>query len=205
MLLNYPGIKGRAGKSIRVSARVAERSEGSELAGHQVRTAFEHQVLVHLGAAFNLAQWLTHSRADAEDIVQEACIRAWNGFAGFRGENGKAWLLTIVRNASYTWLKHRRSGAGEKSFDEETDPQEERGDTPESILRQKRERIAVRRAVESLPVEFREVLILREWEGLSYKEISAISNIPMGTVMSRLIRARERLHKALADFPVGGK
>jgi RNA polymerase sigma factor (sigma-70 family) len=163
---------------------------------------FQAQVMVHLGAAYNLARWLTRSGDDAEDLVQEAYLRAWKGFAGFRGPDGKAWLLTIVRNACYTWLKARKSGPAENSFDEEIH-REESGETPETLLLRKRERLALSRAVEELPIEFREVLVLREWEGLSYKEISAVANIPIGTVMSRLVRARERLQKSLARWPEG--
>ncbi|MBW8889159.1 MAG: sigma-70 family RNA polymerase sigma factor [Fibrobacteres bacterium] len=159
---------------------------------------FESQVLPHLDAAFGLARWLVRSDTDAEDRVQDAYLRAWKSFAGFRGGDAKAWLLAIVRNACYTWLKSRRLENLSTPFDEEIHGPWDASDNPHARLALDRDRQAIRRAVEALPVEFREVLVLREWQGCSYREISEIADIPIGTVMSRLLRARERLHKSLA-------
>lgn len=164
---------------------------------------FEGELLPHLQAAFGLARWLVRSDADAEDLVQDAYLRAWKGFAGFRGKDPKAWLLTIVRNACYTWLKSRRAENLTTPFDEEIhgphglNGQWDSQEDPHARLALDRDRQAIRRAVEALPVEFREVLVLREWQGFSYREISEIADIPIGTVMSRLVRARERLQKSL--------
>ena len=159
--------------------------------------SFEGEMLPHLNAAFGLARWLVRSDTDAEDLVQDAYLRAWKAFAGFHGKDPKAWLLTIVRNACYTWLKSRRVESLSTSFDEEVHGAWDVSEDPETRLALDRDRQAIRRAVEALPVEYREVLVLREWEGFSYREISEIADIPIGTVMSRLTRARERLHKSL--------
>jgi RNA polymerase sigma-70 factor (ECF subfamily) len=159
--------------------------------------SFESKVLPHLDAAFGLARWLVRSDTDAEDLVQDAYLRAWKAFAGFQGSDAKAWLLTIVRNACYTWLKSRRLENQNTPFDEAIHGNWDASDNPHTRLALDRDRQSIRRAVEALPVEFREVLVLREWQGFSYREISEIADIPIGTVMSRLVRARERLHKSL--------
>jgi RNA polymerase sigma factor (sigma-70 family) len=157
------------------------------------RQSFEEIVLPHLDAAFNYARWLTRSEADAEDVVQDAYMRAFKFFSSFRGEDARAWLLTIVRN---TWYGRFRQGAGRLSMSsiDETghDPLDE-GLDPEALLMQRQTVEHVRQTLEALPGDFREVLVLRELEGLSYKEIAAIVGIPIGTVMSRLARGRERL------------
>lgn len=158
---------------------------------------FEQVVLPHLDAAYNLARWLMHREHDAEDVVQEASLRAFNAFAGFQGEEARCWLLTIVRNTCYTWLSRNRHGAPDTSFDESVHDVATYALNPEIILQQRDEQDAVKRAIEDLPVEFREVLILREFEGLSYQEIASVAQLPLGTVMSRLARARLRLGRAL--------
>lgn len=160
---------------------------------------FEKAVLPHLDAAYNLARWLTRENADAEDVVQEAYLRALKFFGGFHGLNGRAWLLTIVRNTCYTWLQQNRSHELTTSFDEEMHSVEADGTNPEVLLLQSAAKELVRQALEELPVEFREVMVLRELEGMSYKEIAGIADIPMGTVMSRLARARKRLQESLAE------
>ena len=166
--------------------------EPSELA------LFEQTVLPHLDAAYNLARWLTRDDANAQDLVQEACLRALRFFDGFHGTNGRAWLLTIVRNTCYTWLKeHRKHEVANTSFDEEMHSVESSEENPEGLLLRKASKDAIQRALEELPVEFREVMVLRELEGLSYKEIAGIAEIPIGTVMSRLARARKRLQESL--------
>ena len=161
----------------------------------QERIRFEQQVLPHLNAAVNLARWLLRNPADAEDVVQEAMLRAFRFFGNFRGADGRAWLLQIVRNSCYTWLEKRRPAELVAEFDEEVHQQP--SPTPEGLAVQADERQRLMAALESLPTRSREVLVLRELEGCSYKEISEISGIPMGTVMSTLSRARERLQHAL--------
>jgi RNA polymerase sigma-70 factor (ECF subfamily) len=156
-------------------------------------------VLPHLDAAYNLARWLLRREQDAEDVVQEACLRAFNAFDQFQGGEARSWLLSIVRNASYTWLSRNRQRAGVASFDEALHDVASDEFNPQIVLQQRGDREAVKKAIEELPVEFREVLILREFEGLSYQQIAAISDVPVGTVMSRLARARQRLERALAS------
>jgi len=164
------------------------------------RERFEQQVLPHLNAAHDLARWLLRDAQDAEDVTQEAILRAYQFFDSFRGENAKAWLLTIVRNTGYTWLQKNR-GRSQSPFDEEkhsvlddTTPDAD----PESLLIASAGREALQRALESLPIEYREAIVLREIEGLSYKEIGTIADIPLGTVMSRLSRGRRLLRQRLA-------
>ncbi len=154
----------------------------------------------HMDAAYNLARWLTRNDADAEDVVQEATLRAFKFFGGYRGGDGRAWLLTIVRNTCYTWLQQNRAHAPLTDFDEETHGVESMN--PETILLGVVDRQRLKDALEELPVEFREVVILRELEGLSYKEIANIINVPTGTVMSRLARARKRLQLRLTGKEV---
>lgn len=163
----------------------------------QERARFEQLVLPHLDAAFNLARWLLRSRNDAEDVAQEAMLRAFRFFRGFNGGDARAWLLQIVRNTCYTWLDKNRQVELMTEFDEDQHQQSQA--TPETlaIAGDNRERLG--RALEALPVRFREVLVLRELEGCSYKEIAAITSIPIGTVMSSLARARQRLQRALTQ------
>ncbi len=163
------------------------------------RSHVEQMLLQHLGAAFNLARWLTRNDHDAEDLVQEAYLRAMKSLGGFRGTDGRAWLLMIVRNCCYTWLERQRSGGKVTAFDDEIHGALAGNSTPETLLVCEEERHSVRQAVEALPEALREVVVLRDLEGLSYKEISAIAQIPMGTVMSRLSRAREELHRWLSS------
>ncbi len=160
---------------------------------------FEPSILPHLGAAYNLARWLTRNEQDAQDVVQEACLRAMKFFGGFHGENSKAWLLTIVRNTCYTWLHQNRPRELTAVFDEGLHSGGENPCTPETLLLQKYDTQSLKQAIEELPLEFREVLILRELEGLSYKEIAGISSVPLGTVMSRLARGRKRLQESLVN------
>ncbi len=159
---------------------------------------FEQAVLPHLDAAYNLARWLTKDDHDAEDVVQEAYMRALRFFSGFHGTDGRAWLLKIVRNTSYAWLQQHRGLKAMMVFDEEKDSVETDALNPEALLRRSEDRELIRQAIEELPLEFREVVVLRELEGLSYKEITELAGIPMGTVMSRLARARTRLQQSLA-------
>lgn len=161
----------------------------------QDQLRFEQLVLPHLDAAFNLARWLLRSRADAEDCAQEAMLRAYRFFPGFRGGDARAWVLQIVRNTCYSLMEKNRPGEQATEFDERVHGAAVL--TPEVLasVREDRERVA--RAMESLAPRQREVLVLRELEGCSYKEIATITGIPMGTVMSALSRARQQLQIAL--------
>jgi RNA polymerase sigma-70 factor (ECF subfamily) len=161
----------------------------------QERARFEQMVLPHLDAAFNLARWILRGRTDAEDVAQEAMLRAFRFFRGFHGGDVRAWLLQIVRNSCYTWLEKNRPMELTTEFDEElySPP----GVTPESLAIAGDNRERLTRALEALPPRSREVLVLRELEGCSYKEIAAITSMPIGTVMSALARARHRLERAL--------
>ena len=152
---------------------------------------FERLVLPYIDAAFNLAYWLLRSREDAEDVAQEGLLRAYRYFRGFHGGDARAWLLRIVRNTCYTWLEKNRSVELSVPFDEELHLRISA--TPESLAISGDDRARFRRALEALPPRFREVLVLRELEGCSYKEIAAITSIPIGTVMSSLSRARRQL------------
>src|SRR6201988_4178217 len=151
---------------------------------------FEETVLPHLDAAYNLARWLTRNQQDAEDLVQEAYLRALRFFAGFRGGSGRSWLLQIVRNTCYNWLQANRPIQDAHEFDENVVLADSRAPNPEEICLQNDSCIRLRKALEELPFNFREVLVMRELEGLSYKEISAVTGAPPGTVMSRLARGR---------------
>jgi RNA polymerase sigma-70 factor, ECF subfamily len=158
---------------------------------------FEETVLPHLDAAFNYARWLTKNNADAEDVVQDACMRAMRFFTSLRDDNARAWLFAIVRNTWYSRVTRRASLTEAKGVDDALDELiDDSPDPEERLLRQHTVR-RVRAALEQLPVDFREVLVLREIEGLSYKEIAAVLHVPLGTVMSRLARARERLTAVL--------
>jgi len=163
---------------------------------------FEEAVLPHLAAAHNLARWLTRSDRDAEDVVQTAYLRALQFFDGFHGVNPRAWLLSIVRNAFYTWLKQNRVEELSAPFDEELHAGAA-GQDPEADLLLHADRHLLRQALESLPVAYREVVVLLELEGLSYKEIAGIAGVPIGTVMSRLARGRRHLQDFVAAY--GGR
>lgn len=163
----------------------------------QERLRFEQLVLPHLDAAFNLARWLMRSRSDAEDVAQESMLRAFKFFRGFHGGDARAWLLQIVRNTCYTWLEKHRPADVTTEFDEELHTQPSASPETLAIAGDNRERLT--RALEELPARFREVLILRELEGCSYKEIANITSMPIGTVMSALSRARGRLQQLLAQ------
>jgi RNA polymerase sigma-70 factor (ECF subfamily) len=167
---------------------------------------FQDVVLPHLHAAYNLARWLSRSDHDAQDIVQEAYLRAFRFFDGFHGGDARAWLLAIVRNATYTWLKQNRPHELATPFDEEFHSLPEDGavegperpdNNPETILARRDDKRLLDEALENLPLAFREVLVLRELEDLSYKEIARIADIPIGTVMSRLARGRKLLGECL--------
>jgi RNA polymerase sigma-70 factor (ECF subfamily) len=163
---------------------------------------FRSVVQPHLADAYALARWLTGDRADAEDVVQEACLRAFRGIGGFAGVNSRAWVLTIVRHAAYTWLGKNRSAALLMVDDLEAverqqasggTPSDQAPETPEAALIAKTDAARLEAAIAELPVPFREALVLRDVQGLDYREIAEVTKVPIGTVMSRLARARQRL------------
>ncbi len=158
---------------------------------------FTECVLPYLDAAHNLARYLLRDPHEAEDAVQEAFLRAIRHFGGFRAVDGRAWLLSIVRNACFTQFRRRRSGSDKVEFDEEIHSLEREESEPEADLANTIAAESVREALGQLAVEFREVMVLRELEGLSYKEIAQVAGVPMGTVMSRLARGRKQLLVAL--------
>jgi RNA polymerase sigma-70 factor, ECF subfamily len=153
----------------------------------------EEALLPHLDAAYNLARWLTRDQRDAEDVVQEAYLRAIKHFGTFRGGDARPWLLRIVRNTYYTWIQRNRLTDAMAPFDEEEDIHVSDAPDPEMLLLQESDKQIVRRALRKLPTEFLEVIVLREFEELSYQQIADLVQIPIGTVMSRLARARQRL------------
>jgi len=167
--------------------------------------AFEEVVLPHLDAAFNYARWLTKSDADAEDVVQDAAVRALRFFSSLRNDDARAWLLTIVRNTWYARFSKLGRADQHAVFDDMTDERPDEQLNPEALVIQRQAVERVQRAIEQLPVDFREVIVLRELEGLSYKEIAAVIAAPIGTVMSRLARGRERLLAIMdPDSTTGG-
>ena len=170
---------------------------GRPLTEPNKQARFERAVMPHLDAAYNLARWLTHDQHDAEDVVQEAYLRAYRFFDGFHGDDGRSWLLAVVRNTCYTWLKRNRPAAPPVVFDEAMHAADETFN-PEALALQGAAREMLHRALGELTPEFREVIVLRELEGMSYKEIAAVTEAPLGTVMSRLARGRGMLRERLA-------
>ena len=174
------------------------------LTSQEKLSRFEERISPHLKSAYNLARWLTRSHEDAEDVVQESFLRAFSAFESFRGEDGepqsaRSWLLTIVRNTSMTWLKRNRNAASTLDIDETPEDPAERSANPEELVLISCDREQVRQALEQLPSDFREAVILREMEGLSYREIAAAIGVPLGTVMSRLSRGRDWLRRILSS------
>ena len=177
---------------------VVKKREEQDHAPREDLLSFEAVMLPHLDAAHNLARWLLRNEQDAQDVVQEAFLRAFKSFSGFHGSNGRPWLLTIVRNTSYTFLKKNRAVDLTTAFDEEIHAIDHESVSPAAILEHSEDAELITKAVDELPAEFREILILRHQEGLSYKEIGEIVKIPPGTIMSRLARARAKLKECLA-------
>ncbi len=161
---------------------------------------FEQIILRHLDAAFNLARWMIGNEQDAEDIVQESFLRAYKYFSSYQGGNGRSWLLTIVRNTCYTWLRENQAQGLTVDLNEEMVNAEAQAEDPEQCLQIKVDQQSVIRALEKLPVESRELIVLRELEEMSYKEIASVAGVPIGTVMSRLARARQRLKECLGQL-----
>jgi RNA polymerase sigma-70 factor (ECF subfamily) len=176
---------------------VVKKPEEQDHAPREDLLSFEAMMLPHLDAAHNLAKWLLRNEQDAQDVVQEAYLRAFKSFGGFRGSNGRAWLLTIVRNTAYTLLKKNRVVDLTTTFDEEIHVSGHESVSPATILEHREGAELISEAMDELPAEFREILVLRHQEGLSYKEIADVAQIPPGTVMSRLARARAKLREYL--------
>jgi len=173
------------------------------------KARFASVVMPHLADAYALARWITGNRTDAEDVVQDACLRAFRAIAGFAGGSTRAWTLTIVRNTAYTWMSKNRSmplvaiddlealddSQGLQSGLQSGGP--DQASTPETDLIAKADAEQLRAAIAALPVSFRETLVLRDVQGLDYREIAEVTAVPIGTVMSRLARARRRLIKTI--------
>lgn len=162
-------------------------------------------LVAHLDAAYNLARYLMRSETEAEDVVQSAFVRAISRFAGFRGSDGRAWLLMIVRNSCYDRLRKRGPSLQDIDFDEAVHSRERQIPNPETVVLLSERAELMRKSLAELPVECREVIVLRELEQLSYREIAIIVGIPVGTVMSRLSRARQRLHQTLSGYMERGE
>jgi RNA polymerase sigma factor (sigma-70 family) len=178
------------------------------MSGEDTRARFERIVQPHLGDAFALARWITGDRADAEDVVQDACLRAFRAINGYAGGNTRAWVLTIVRNAAYTWLARNRN-AVVTAVDDLAATEHANANlaeafaggtyaaNPESDLIALADALKLEAAIATLPPQFRDTLVLRDIQGLDYREIAAVTDVPVGTVMSRLARARQRLIRAI--------
>lgn len=164
---------------------------------------FETAVLPHLDAAYNLARWLMRRSHDAEDIVQEATLRALRSFDGFRGGDARSWLLTIVRNTCYSRMRAERGGET-PAEPEQLQAITSTAPAPPAVLERQMDGESLREAIDQLPIDFREALVLREMEGMSYKQIADVTGVAVGTVMSRLSRARGRLKAILLAAPDGG-
>lgn len=192
-------MRGTASKAAEPNATrvMTTRDEQRHLA------SFEAAMLPHLDAAYNLARWIARSEMDAQDIVQEAYLRAFRFFSGFNGGDGRGWLMAIVRNTSYTWMQRNRGAEPTVLFDENAHSADCACANPEAELLLHSKREAVQICIQELPVEFREMIVLRELEGMSYREIAEAAAVPVGTVVSRLARARKRLEQCLIHRSIG--
>lgn len=205
MRVTIPGIKMacRRSRCYPLSVTDCGYSRNFTMADPVTARRFETLVLPHMNSAFNVARWLTHNDQDAQDVVQEAYLRAFRFFDGFRGEDARAWLLSIVRNTFCTWYQQNRGHAANTTmFEEEMHSLETSADghddSPEAMLIRGESQKRVHKALQALRLEYREVVVLRELEDLSYKEMATIVGIPIGTVMSRLGRGRQQLAALLA-------
>jgi len=155
---------------------------------------FEELIIPHLDAAHNLARWLTRNEQDACDVVQEAYLRAFRFFDGYKGGNGKYWLLEIVRNTCFTWLRRERRSLHVVPFDEQAHCSVPEANQEDALV-DASDLTVLRKCIDTLPEAFREVVVMRELEEMSYRQIAEVSSLPIGTVMSRLSRARKRLEE----------
>jgi RNA polymerase sigma-70 factor (ECF subfamily) len=187
---------------------VPQQVSGSLSQSKDDRAMFDEVFLPHMAEAYRLAHWLTGNAYDAEDVVQDAALRAFRGIKTFGAVNARAWSLTIVRNTAYSWMTKNRSKAvvftddlsvTEQQQIEQEGPQGTRVETPEEVALFKADAEDVQRALAKLPAQFREVVVLREINQLNYRDISEITNVPIGTVMSRLSRGRQLLIAILGD------
>ena len=183
-----------------VSNQTPRQDDHKDMAyGDDDNARFANVVLPHLGDAYALARWITGNRADAEDVVQDACLRAFRAIRSFADGSAKAWVLTIVRNTAYTWIGKNRPAALVAVEDLEAVetaqaiPGDPNAATPETALIAQTDAAQLEAAISGLPIPFRETLILRDVQGLDYREIAAVTGVPIGTVMSRLARGRSRL------------
>ena len=165
--------------------------------------SFETLMLPHLDAAYNLARWITRNEDDAQDVVQEAYLRALRFFPSFAGGNGRGWLLAIVRNTCYSWMQRNRPAEPLLLFDENEHLPDREGHDPESELLLSARRESLEHCIRELPVQFREIIVMRELEGMSYREVAEAAEVPVGTVMSRLARARKRLEQCIVSRVTG--
>jgi RNA polymerase sigma-70 factor (ECF subfamily) len=199
------------GASLGIESQKSERSRpdvrspdtrgqvrNSEIEQQRKLKLFEECVLPHLNAAYNLARWLTRNEHDAQDVVQEAYLRAFRFFDGYKGGDGKAWLMAVVRNTCSTWRRREMRLSGSEPFDEAAHSSDLQAASQEARLVDSAKMNVLRGCIEKLPLEFREVIVMRELEGMSYQQISEAATLPVGTVMSRLSRARKRLEDCVS-------
>lgn len=191
-------LRGMKSLGIKCGPPASTRAMANSADSGEKTARFESVVLPHLDAAYNLARWMTRNKDDGEDVAQEAVLRAFRFFDTFRGEDGRVWLLTIVRNTYLTWIRRQIPRQSVDEFDERLHSDIETALTPESEALRQATAAQVQRAIEALPSEYREVIIMRELEQMSYKEIATITQAPLGTVMSRLSRGRSILRQLIA-------
>jgi RNA polymerase sigma factor (sigma-70 family) len=195
--------QGRDDDGERRAGRSAIGDDKDMQPGHDDHARFARLVLPHLGDAYSLARWITGSRADAEDVVQDACLRAFRAIGSVEDGTSRPWVLTVVRNTAYTWLRKNRPSAVRVVEDLEAVetaqaiPGDPNVETPETALIAKADAGCLEAAIASLPTAYRETLILRDVQGLSYREISEVMDVPIGTVMSRLARGRNQVIKTI--------
>jgi RNA polymerase sigma-70 factor (ECF subfamily) len=175
--------------------RQCQQVSNSEINQQRKLQLFEECILPHLNAAYNLARWITRNEHDAQDIVQESYLRAFRFFDGYRGGDGKSWLMAVVRNTCSTWRRRESRDSSNEPFDEKAHSSNRQMQNQEEKLVDSSKMSVLRNCIEMLPLEFREVIVMRELEEMSYREISEVASLPVGTVMSRLSRARKRLEE----------
>jgi RNA polymerase sigma-70 factor (ECF subfamily) len=175
-----------------------DQVSNSEIEQQRKLKLFEECILPHLNAAYNLARWLTRNEHDAQDVVQEAYLRAFRFFDSYKGGDGKAWLMAVVRNTCSTWRRRETRVSGSEQFDEMAHSGNLQAASQEEKLADSAKMNVLRNCIEKLPLDFREVIVMRELEGMSYQQISEAATLPVGTVMSRLSRARKRLEDCVS-------
>ena len=205
----HPAGSARNGNSGSISGRPLSGPEDrdhvskSEVDQRGKLKVFEEVILPHLNAAHNLARWLTRNEQDAQDVVQEAYLRAFRFFDSYKGGDGKSWLLAVVRNTCFTWRRHEKRATTNEPFDEVTHSSNAQAPNQEETLVESSKMTVLRNCIEMLPSDFREVLVMRELEEMSYRQISDVARVPVGTVMSRLSRARRRLEECASARKMG--